>query len=45
MKGYHGKIVVHIINNASYTPLNYSYFPKPAYSKTYREDIWGEACM
>ena len=40
------EIMVHVIDNASYThPQLFSNLPKPAYSKTYREDIWAEACM
>ena len=41
MKGYHGKIVVHVIDDASYTPLNYSVISLSLHTVRHTERISG----
>ena len=41
MKGYHGKIVVHVIDDASYTPLNYSVLSLSLHTVRHTERISG----
>ena len=41
MKGYHEKIAVHVIDDASYTPLNYSVISLSLHTVRHKERIPG----